>query len=450
MPDLSAWLAFAPQLDAIYQQELGRSCYSDPQAFVNWAYHGLQEGQSLDWIRDRIRESDEWQQKHGSNGPLPVPAPAPPPLPGSVFASGLVEYSTSQVVRPGIPSNLRLPASRGPFQFPSPYGTRGIRVTDSSDGTIRPVGYSYWPNASAVGDKVLVFCGSTENQLLRFEVERSSGRVEPLGPARLPWPVTAEGFYFTPYWPTKIMAPMGKTLWRIDFYTGAMETVLTSDYNLWQVSTSDDGQVHAGTVRDAGYNDVGYFTAREGQVEVFSLPTEYDECQLDKSGQWLVVKCGGDNVVRKVRTPVVSYVIPNAAGAVGHSDTGTEVVIGEDDMHEPGALVRFILGGPSERQLLYHLTQWDTGLGHVAVRNDRILVSHSHTLQAPRVNELVLVDPSGSGRVRIVCPNLNDMGAGSASAYEKQVKANIDPSGQFACWSANPGSGVDIFLVELP
>lgn len=50
----------------LYREELSRDVISDPDALVNWLFHWREEGQSESWIRDRIRESSEWKQKHGA------------------------------------------------------------------------------------------------------------------------------------------------------------------------------------------------------------------------------------------------------------------------------------------------------------------------------------------------------------------------------------------------
>src|SRR5882724_10656285 len=65
---------------------------------------------------------------------------------------GFLEQDSSSTVRPLLtPMQIQsfLPA-RGPFTFPSPYGTRGIRITNAGDcggnDCVDYVGYSYWRN----------------------------------------------------------------------------------------------------------------------------------------------------------------------------------------------------------------------------------------------------------------------------------------------------------------
>ncbi len=347
---------------------------------------------------------------------------------------------------------------RGAFTFPAPYNTPGIRITNASDGAILPVGYSYWRNINQHGGRpsLLVFLGAADGHPLLFEVDKATGSVTPRGPIGS-LRGTAEGWYFSATVPTALYLPMQETFVRFDVETQAAEPLFSVGPGrlLWQMSSSDDDEVHAGTVKDADYKDVGVVVHRRGTTLFLEIGDGYDECQLDKTGRWLVIKegaGGADNRIVDLDTGE-ERTLRNQDGAVGHSDTGAGVVIGEDDQHEPGALVAWDLAGPltpESRRLLYHLTQWDTGLGHVSVRGDRILVSHAHRLGCPRVNELVLVSADGSLQSRAVAPNMVDMGCGPGSDYEKLPKANLDPLGEYACWTANCGGDrFDAFLVQL-
>jgi hypothetical protein len=42
------------------------------------------------------------------------------------------------------------------------------------------------------------------------------------------------------------------------------------------------------------------------------------------------------------------------------------------------------------------------------------------------------------------------MGIGPGSDYDKHPKANLDPLGQWACWTATAGTDrLDVFLVQV-
>ena len=75
---------------------------------------------------------------------------------------GFIESAFSTVVRD--PVRMVLP-DRGAFQFPAPYGTVGIRITNAADtgggDALWDVGYSYWANMNAHRGQaeVLIFLG---------------------------------------------------------------------------------------------------------------------------------------------------------------------------------------------------------------------------------------------------------------------------------------------------
>ncbi|HEV8437488.1 MAG TPA: hypothetical protein VGT40_05290, partial [Methylomirabilota bacterium] len=67
----------------------------------------------------------------------------------SVAPGGFLETTSSTQVRPRLTPTL---PDRGPFTFPSPYDTTGVRVTNSSDcggnDCVDYIGYSYWRNVN--------------------------------------------------------------------------------------------------------------------------------------------------------------------------------------------------------------------------------------------------------------------------------------------------------------
>src|SRR5215510_462819 len=139
---------------------------------------------------------------------LTLAAPAAAQAPG-----GFVEKATSTAVRaPLTPSQISsmLP-TRGQFTFPSPYGTQGARLTNSTDcggaDCIWYVGYSYWRNMNNhVGSNaILIFLGTDRNRggagPTLFSYDKTTGAVTKVGPLFDPsspysWD-TGEGWYFS-------------------------------------------------------------------------------------------------------------------------------------------------------------------------------------------------------------------------------------------------------------
>src|SRR5213083_2421659 len=89
--------------------------------------------------------------------------------PVDTFPGGFIEQATSTQVRPLMSASqlqLLLPATRGPFVFPDPYNTQGIRLTDASDcvgstDCVYSVGSAYWRriNNHVGSDTMLIVLG---------------------------------------------------------------------------------------------------------------------------------------------------------------------------------------------------------------------------------------------------------------------------------------------------
>jgi hypothetical protein len=368
-----------------------------------------------------------------------------------------------------------LPATRGPFRFPLPYDTDAVRLTDERDGDIQPAGYSYWNNVNnhAGRPELFAFVGRGARPALLIMVDKRTLQVDV---RELPFSGTAEGWRFSGTRPTMLYLTQGDRLLRYDVMTGLRETVLDlQDHGLpgrylWQHHSSADDRVHSATLRRAGTWEVLAWVAYDEatrRLEQLSLQGAPDECQVDKSGRWLLVK--EDAYIRVADlTTGRQAVLSNEDGALGHSDCGFGYMVGEDDMApQPGALRLWRLGPDgrvSDGRVVYHMTDWAPMARHVAHGNardagpegQRVLVSCAHRQDLPRANELVLATLDGSLRCEVVAPNLVDLdapgGGGALSEdYGKLPKANLDPAGEFAFWTANHGtSRLDAFLVRLP
>ena len=79
---------------------------------------------------------------------------------------------------------------------------------------------------------------------------------------------------------------------RYDVFGRTFETVfsLDGDRHLWQMHSSADDRVHSATVKDAQDRDLGCVVYRNGRQTFFPAQGAYDECQIDASGRWLVIK----------------------------------------------------------------------------------------------------------------------------------------------------------------
>jgi len=417
---------------------------------------------------------------------------------------GFVEPATSpasRAVTTAADAAAMLP-SRGPFTFPPPYNTTGIRLTSAEDcggqDCVRPIGYSYWSNINnhAGRDTMLIVIGLDRRfgggGPTLFSVDKRTGETRNAGPlftAASPFSHSSgEGWYFSGTRPHALYMNSGARLLRYDVQARTFETALdvTSHFGanryIWQAHSSHDDRVHSATLRDrATYATLGCVAYREDTQQWFFAPQigVYDECQIDKSGRWLVIKenvdgrNGEDNRIIDLETGS-ERVLLDENGAVGHSDMGFGYMVGADNWHpQPGAIRTWsfdkdISGGEpvapvaDQGTLDYHLPSWGASVGHIAHGNarpgiglDRQIVcsSSASRVVVPRVNEIVCYRLNGSLDALVVAPNLTNLDApgGGPQEYNKLPKGNLDPTGKYFLWTSNAGSSrLDAFIVRVP
>lgn len=408
-------------------------------------------------------------------GPPPLPVPPPPipePVPPQPTLGGFVLPAADASARPRL-SREEIAAflpRRGGFTFPPPYHTVGVRLTNEEDGAIEPMGYSYWRriNAHAGQLDLMVILGRTAAPALLLAVDKTTHKVL-AGPLE-ELSGTGEQWYFSARHPYRLFVPDGPRLRTFDVATHAWDLVFEVDANsyLWQVHSSDDEQVHSATLRDRDSGRaLGALVRRtDGGTTIFPVPSGgvLDECQIDRSGRYLLIKEAPDTA-SAIHNRVVDLVsgqemtLPATAGAVGHSDMGYGYCVGEN-ANTPGALpggfIRMNLAAPSLQSLVYHMHGWEPPMtrhvSHTNAPQARVLFSSASRDDRPRANELVVAPLDGSLMCTVIAPTLVDLDApGGGDDYRKMPKANLDPAGEWAVWTANCGTDrLDAFLVRLP
>lgn len=422
---------------------------------------------------------------------VPVDAGSPAPAPGGFLESASDMGSLDRLSADAIVGSL--PGAGESFTFPAPYGTQAIRLTDASScggsDCLRYVGYSYWRNINNhVGsDHLLLVLGLDEDDggtgLTLFRVDKQTLAVEDLGAALdgtgLPTNMTGEGVYFSATMPHALYVHSGGRLLRVDVMTKDVEVVFDvgpeygEDHIVWQHHTSDDDAVHSFTLRDGSYSNVGcgvYFEDR-ATFRLYTPVGDFDECQLDRSGRWLVIKDdvdgedGEDNRIIDLEADD-ERVLLDRDGAAGHSDMGHGYMIAADNYNGmPGAYrvwdLTMPLDAASNGTLVYHDTGWgDTGGDHVSHTNaqpgvplDRQVACNSRLLGSgsgnPRGGEIICYRLDGSLEVLVVAPTLSERG--DRDAYTAMPKGNLDVTGRWLIWTANVGGErLDAFLVRVP
>jgi len=413
-----------------------------------------------------------------------------PPFPG-----GIIEAANTTTVRKK-PTRAELaaflPAAGGKFTFPAPWSTEALRVTDDTScaagkDCLHYVGYSYWRNINAheSSDKMLVFLGLDQDRggsgLTLFEIDKKTDAVKKVGPifagTGMNQNLTGEGLYFSGKSPTMLYfgAPSSK-LMRIDVLTKKVETVFDTttkfpDTYVWQHHSSDDDRVHSFTLRrNVTYEELGCAVYQEEKKELtfFAKKGDFDECQIDKSGRWLVIKenvdgkPAEDNRIIDVETGN-ERVLLDPDGAGGHSDLGFGYLIAADNWNAAANAFRLwrFDGDPLTGTMMYADTKWWSIAGeHVSHSNacpgapEKQFVCDSRIDDgtAPRGSEIFCYRLDGKQSVLSVAPVMSDpAAAGGGDAYGKMPKGNLDVTGRYLIWTANLGGArLDAFIVKVP
>ena len=423
------------------------------------------------------------------------------------FPGGFIEKAGSKNVRPRLTAaQIRsfVPDRRGSFRFPAPYNTEAIRLTTPADCSgqdcVKYIGYSYWMNINNhVGsDTMLIFLGLDRRQggsgPTLFSYNKVTGESKKLGPlfdgaSALSWHHGA-GWYFSATQPTKLyIDDDGPRLLSYDVFAKTFQTVFDvrdrfgGDKGVSQTHSSGDDRTHSGTLvcKKAGCTDGVHTAAKAGEAmgclvyrqdsktfSYFPRAGVYDECNLDKSGRWLVISDGptsdiGNRII-DLQTGKETDLADQAAGRLGHLDMGDGYVVGANGGHrEPNATLLMKLppsiGGQLESVVHYN-KDWNTGLAnHVSHQNRRSdlppeqqYACGSGLDRGPSENEIVCFRLDASHDRLVVAPVMTNPDApGPCDDYCKAPKGNLDVTGRYFIWTSNlGGSRMDAFIVKVP
>jgi len=411
---------------------------------------------------------------------------------------GFVESDASTAARPlytAAQVQGFVPA-RGRFLFPAPYSTQGIRLTNASDcaggsDCVNGIGYSYWRNINnhAGSDTMLIVLGLMRTRggagPTLFTYNKVTGETKNAGPlfpdsSNYSW-ATAEGWYFSATAPTMLYLNDGPKLLRYDVVSKTLSTVFDAttafgaNRYIWQMHSSNDDRVHSFTLRDStsyAMLGCGVYLEATHTFKLFDAMQDFDECQVDKSGRYVVIKenvdgrNGEDNLIQDLQAGT-SSVLLDENGAAGHSDEGVGYLVAEDNFaSKPGSVRVWTLGQAptdgSQGRLVFHATDWAFGSNHIAHANSRadltlsqqhVCSSSANRLNLPRSNEVLCYRLDGSLQTLVVAPVLTDMNAtgGGSDDYWKLPKGEIDVTGEYFIWTSNlMGGRLDAMIVHIP
>jgi len=435
-----------------------------------------------------------WLALSGAGDGLETQLPAAP--------GGFVESAADATIRP-VPNALQiaafLPTTRSSFTFPAPYGTQAYRLTLPDDcggqDCVTSVGYSYWRNINNHrGSNTILIVITLDRDKggggpTLFSIDKRTGSVTKIGPLFDPADAlsfeTGEGWYFSGTAPSILYHKDQTRLVRLDVLTKTSSTVFDigtatglfgSPRLVWQTHSSQDDHVHSFTVRvDDGdnYEAIGCGVYLETRSEFRFYPRTlaefgaFDECQIDKSGRWLVIKeqidgrFGNDNRIIDLETNAETQLL-DENGAPGHSDTGFGYFVGEDDWNDAANAMRLWRFGTSPLGPGTVVASWPTwdADGHLSHSNalnadpakQYACWSGANRLNGPRTNEISCWVLDGSRRPLVVAPVMVDLDApGGGDDYSKMPKGNLDVTGQYFIWTSNMGSSrQDAFVVRVP
>ena len=416
------------------------------------------------------------------------------PISAAEFPGGFLEQPDSAVPRALLTESeiQRWLPARGKFTFPAPYATEGVRLTNASDcgdkDCVNYLGYSYWRNINNhVGEEVMLVLvgmdrsrGGAGPSLIAYN--KITDEVLNLGPVfedsnAFSWS-TGEGWYFSANEPYTIYVNGDTSLLRYDVVTRQSETVfdvtslLGGGYYLWQVHSSANDRVHSATVRDAAsYAMLGCIVYLEetGQHKYYLSQGNFDECQVDKSGDWLLIKedlDGKDGEDNRIINLVTGHerILLDHEGAAGHSDMGFGYMVAADNWANDANTQKVwdftadVLDGVT----VYHNADWDVQApAHVSHSNaapgtppEQQFACGSSVNRNNRAhgNEVICFQLDGSDEALVVAPVMTDLNAsGGGDDYAKSPKGNLDVTGQYFVWTSNMGgSRLDAFLVKVP
>jgi Big-like domain-containing protein len=457
----------------------------------------------------KVKNSTLWQSilQLGSAALLSLAALSVHAATSTQAPGGFMENDTAPVARAALSASSIssfLP-DRGSFTFPAPYKTQGVRVTNSSDcggQDCLDMTYNYWKNMSnsAGSDTMYVFVGLDKARggqgPTLFQYTKSSGDLKEVGPlfaASNPMSKkSTEGWYFSYSMPTKIYLQDGSKLKRYDVLTHATETVFDSTTKypntlIAQTNSSNDDDVHSATLETAGtYVKQGCIAYQSSTKKFwfFAATKGYDECQIDKSGQYLEVKekspqdsctsCDEDDLVIDLKTGKQQLLL-DKDGAGGHSDLGYGYMVSSDNWNtEANAWRVWKLSDLVNGDLVYHGGTWGNfSPSHVSWSNASDVSTTPLSQQYVCGGAAVAGTTPGDNDVRcftlgtsatasqqslVVAPVMTDLttagGDGpcpNCSSYGHDPKGNLDPTGQYFFWVSNMGGArMDAFMVRIP
>lgn len=360
-----------------------------------------------------------------------------------------------------------LPPAGGTFTDPV-FRTTILRVTDASYGSGNNTYYSYWPSLNKDNSRLYIFSGDRESVFTFDPVNFRVSNRRPLFMATLPtggYP-GAEDAIWSGTDPDVMLCHEGMRLWAYNVATNTYRlirdfTPQLGSGNLWQMSRSLDDNVFAFTRKDSNYNVTGYVAWNRTTDQIYSAAdTGLDEVQVDKSGQYVVIKTsrtasGGAFEVQilNLSTRTIERLVDGQPDyAPGHSDNGAGFVIGADRWNN-----RYLFRRLNAPHIFIPVVEFGNDwsqAGHASMLQDSdswVLLSQYVANELPNYgvfkNEIFLVATDGSKRVQRLAHHHSII-----RDYWDTPRATISRDGRFVVFTSNWGGSPqrDVFIIRVP
>ncbi len=366
-----------------------------------------------------------------------------------------------------------IPAAGNTFVDPT-FGTTLLRVTDANDGNDNMQAYSYWPSFNKNSTLLYIFSVGGSPTLYDFDtLGFSISNKRAMFPSNPPGDgaPNAEDAIWSGTSNNKMLCHTSQKLYSYDVVNGTYTLLhnFGNDYSnlyLQQMSRSINDSVFAFTFKEnVNYTNVGYITYRVATNAVDTGSLSLDEVQVDKTGNYLVIKTGNSGAgvieveIKNLLNGNIEYLTDNGPDySPGHSDNGMGFVIGADNWNNAYTF-RSLANPHVFYDVLNYQNDWSMG-DHVSMlANDEswILVSTfiANTLPTAGIfrDELFQVATDGSKAVRRLCHTHSDyLNQSGGNAYWSSPRANISRNGKYAVFTSNWGSTTrrDVFVLQIP
>lgn len=347
----------------------------------------------------------------------------------------------SRPPRPTVPNQPPLVPTL-PYE-PTP-GTLDIKRITMPHHNVAPIGMSYWRNINQHASvDVLEVCLSIGGELTILTIDKRT--LEVISERSLGIKHTGEGINFSRKYADRLYYGFGKQYYRLNTMTGEQSVVWDSSYNLWQVHMDYNEEIFSASIKNDNW-DIIFWGISTGRM--FDLKLSPDECQIDKSGDWLCIKetRADDKLVNRfIRIATgAERIIQAEEGALGHSDCGFNCILGENSFSNVGGAVDFFDLYTGERRLMYSTGFWN--LGYISLTN-------IHPNLPLETQKGLLSSADG----RLISIKLNGLNGGFeicqipvTNVYEHRVKANLCPNGEFFIYTAFVNDKLDAFIGRVP